>query len=53
MEEYYTKKEYNALMRKCKSLENKVVKLTSKVAELEKINKDLSNLHVVKKLREN
>lgn len=40
METYYTKKEYNemksALMKKCKSLETKVSKLTSKLAELKK-----------------
>lgn len=40
METYYTKKEYNemksALMKKCKSLETKVSKLTSKLEELKK-----------------
>lgn len=41
METYYTKKEYNemksALIKKCKSLETKVSKLTS---ELKKLKKD-------------
>ena len=40
METYYTKKEYNemksALTKKCKSLETKVSKLTSKLKELKK-----------------
>lgn len=40
METYYTKKEYNemksALTKKCKSLEAKVSKLTSKLKELKK-----------------
>lgn len=40
METYYTKKEYNemksTLTKKCKSLETKVSKLTSKLKELKK-----------------
>lgn len=40
METYYTKKEYNemksALTKKCKLLETKVSKLTSKLKELKK-----------------
>ena len=40
METYYTKKEYNemksVLTKKCKSLETKVSKLTSKLKKLKK-----------------